>query len=109
MRQNMEELQATQEEIARKEKSYIARIQELEQGTSQNGDSAARLKAEFARAEQHYQQQLKDLQDQLAQRSHEGEWALAEEIERTLSLQRDALRITQDELDKRRSRDDAAG
>jgi hypothetical protein len=30
MRQNMEELQATQEEIARKEKSYLVRIKELE-------------------------------------------------------------------------------
>ena len=30
MRQNMEELQATQEEMARKEQDYIDRISELE-------------------------------------------------------------------------------
>lgn len=105
MRQNMEELQATQEEIARKEKSYIARIQELEQGTTQHQDGQASLKAELARAEQHYEQKIKALQDQLAQRPREGDWALAEEIERTLSMQREALKITQEELNKSRSRD----
>jgi predicted transcriptional regulator len=39
MRQNMEELSATQEEMQRKEQEYIARIERLESALNSNATS----------------------------------------------------------------------
>lgn len=104
MRQNMEELQATQEEMARKERDYIKRIQELEGKAAQNGDAAAEIARrtdDFTRKEQQYQQQIRELERKLTQKPNRTEdWALAEEVEKTLRLQVEALRITQEELRK---------
>jgi GAF domain-containing protein len=105
MRQNMEELQATQEEMARKERDYIHRIQTLETASQTNGEVAAevaRLKAEFARKEQVYQSQIRELELKLSQKPTRSEdWALAEEVEKTLRIQLDTMRITHDTLDKK--------
>jgi hypothetical protein len=106
MRQNMEELQATQEEMARKERDYITRIQSLE-GKSEAGEAAltdkARLSQEFIKKEQAYLQQIRELEHTLAQKPKRAEdWELAEEVEKTLRQQLEALRITHQELDKNR-------
>jgi GTP1/Obg family GTP-binding protein len=104
MRQNMEELQATQEEIARKERSYIARIQELEQQASAgtSSEEAEALRADFARREREYLANIKELERQLAQLPVKGEdWQVAEEMEKTLSIHLEALKITQEELTRK--------
>jgi len=69
MRQNMEELTATQEEMGRKEKDYLLKISELE----------AKLK----------------------QPSRGDDWAMAAEVERSLKISLEALRITQQELQEK--------
>jgi GAF domain-containing protein len=104
MRQNMEELQATQEEIARKERSYIARIQELEQqapsGVSTEETEA--LKADFARREREHLSRVQELEKQLSQLPAKGDdWQLAEEMEKTLSIHLEALKITGEELNRK--------
>jgi GAF domain-containing protein len=102
MRQNMEELQATQEEMARKERDYITRIQDLEakSGASEEATSEKnKLTEEYSRKEQIYQQQIMELELKIAQKPRRAEdWELAEEVEKTLKLQLEALRITQEEL-----------
>jgi putative methionine-R-sulfoxide reductase with GAF domain len=101
MRQNMEELQATQEEMARKERDYITRIQELERTQAKPGDAEEilKLKEELTRKEHTFAQQLKDLETKLAQKPvRAGDWVLAEEIEKTLKIQVEALRIAQEEF-----------
>jgi GAF domain-containing protein len=103
MRQNMEELQATQEEIARKERTYIARIQELEQ---QSGGQTSReleeAKAEFSKKERDYQDKIKSLERELAQKPARGDdWQIAEELEKTLTIHLEALKITQEELNRK--------
>lgn len=101
MRQNMEELQATQEEMARKERDYIARIQELERNQARPGEAQEilKLKEELAQKEHRYTQQLRDLESKLAQKPPRTEdWALAEEVEKTLRFQLEALRIAQEEF-----------
>jgi GAF domain-containing protein len=104
MRQNMEELQATQEEIARKERSYIARIQELEHQAS-NGASTEEteaLKADFARREHEHMSRVQELEKQLSQLPAKGDdWQLAEEMEKTLSIHLEALKITGEELNRK--------
>ena len=104
MRQNMEELQATQEEISRKERSYIKRIQELEsQGSSKT--SSAELEtaqAAFARKELEYLSKIKELEIQLAQKpTRSDDWQLAEELEKELRINLEGLRITREELHKK--------
>ncbi|MBT1696322.1 GAF domain-containing protein [Fulvivirgaceae bacterium PWU4] len=101
MRQNMEELQATQEEMARKERDYISRIQDLERNQSRPGEveELQRIKGELTQKEHHYTQQLRDLESKLAQKpAKTGDWALAEEVEKTLRFQLEALRIAQEEF-----------
>lgn len=69
MRQNMEELTATQEEMGRKEKDYLLRIAELEEK---------------------------------AKKSTEGDdWAMAAEVEKSLQISLEALKITQEEWSKK--------
>ena len=104
MRQNMEELQATQEEIARKEKSYINRIKELEEEAKHkisNADLEA-SKATLARAEQHYRERIKELENQLAKTPSKGDdWETAEELSHSLKINLEALKITQEELERK--------
>lgn len=102
MRQNMEELQATQEEMARKERDYVARIHELERQIKESAPvmelEEARKTIETLRGE--YEAQIKTLSDELKERSRPGaEWKLAEEVERTLRINLEALKITRQELD----------
>lgn len=97
----MEELQATQEEMARKERDYISRIQDLERNQSRPGEAEElqRIKGELTQKEHHYAQQLRDLESKLAQKpAKTGDWALAEEVEKTLRFQLEALRIAQEEF-----------
>ncbi|MBL0740875.1 GAF domain-containing protein [Chryseolinea lacunae] len=108
MRQNMEEMQATQEEVARKENSYVARIRELETAQPKPSHSEAEIKAlqaEWSRKEREYQQQAEALETRLAQQpAHGNDWALAEEVAKSLSVSLQALQITQEELDKKSGR-----
>lgn len=101
MRQNMEELQATQEEIVRKERNYQARIQELEE---QAGDQTVvrdleTVRQELVRKERDYQTKIHELEKQVAQKPLKADdWELAQEVERTLRINLDALKITREEL-----------
>ncbi|HEY0655003.1 MAG TPA: GAF domain-containing protein [Chryseosolibacter sp.] len=102
MRQNMEELQATQEEMARKERDYISEIQDLqtqlESSASLTGE-VERLKTEHKQQEIIHAREVKELRNELAAKPAKGdEWKLAEEVEKTLRFQIDALRITENEL-----------
>ncbi|HEX6892053.1 MAG TPA: GAF domain-containing protein [Chryseolinea sp.] len=104
MRQNMEELQATQEEIARKEKSYLARIKELESETG--GPSAQTeindLKSRLETKEREHLAKTEELRALLAQKPVQGDdWQLASEVEKALKLNLQALRITQEELNRK--------
>lgn len=105
MRQNMEELQATQEEIARKEKSYINRISELEEEAKKkisSGDLES-AKAALNRAEQQYQARIQELESQLAKSSVKStDWEEAEDLARVLKINLEALKITQEELDRKK-------
>ena len=102
MRQNMEELQATQEEMARKEKDYVSRIQELESSTSDNNEEQiAALTKGFGEKETQLKKTILDLQEKINQKPLQADdWAVAEEVEKTLKFQLDALRITQEEIQK---------
>lgn len=100
MRQNMEELQATQEEIARKERGYIERIQELEQAlkNSPSVDDVRALQAEKTLLQSQFAQQLESLQTELAQKSRHGDdWKLAEEVEKMLRINLEALQIAKNQ------------
>jgi GAF domain-containing protein len=104
MRQNMEELQATQEEIARKERGYIERIQELESQTT-NGHTEVdlrQLKDELAKKERDYQTRIRELEVKLNQKPvRSDDWAVAEEVEKTFRVNLEALKITQQELERK--------
>ena len=69
MRQNMEELTATQEEMGRKEKDYLLKIAQLE--------------------------------EKLKEPSTDNDWKLAAEMEKSLQISLEALKITQEELSRR--------
>ena len=100
MRQNMEELQATQEEISRKEKNYLARIQELEeQKTIPSSENSEKLE----KKEREYQSTIEALKQQLAAKpSLADDWEVAQEVEKALRINLQALQLTQEELDRRR-------
>jgi GAF domain-containing protein len=102
MRQNMEELQATQEEMARKEKDYISRIHELESsGADNNEEQIASLSKNFHEKESQFKRTIAELQERLNQKPERGDdWAVAEEVEKTLKFQLEALRVTQEEIEK---------
>jgi putative methionine-R-sulfoxide reductase with GAF domain len=102
MRQNMEELQATQEEMGRKEKDYISRIQELESlGSDSNEEQIASLSKNFHEEESQLKRTIADLQEQLNQKPQRSDdWAVAEEVGKTLKFQLEALRVTQEEIEK---------
>lgn len=105
MRQNMEELQATQEEVVRKEKAYQDRIEDLEQQIGK-GDSSAdfeELRRSHSRVEADYQSKIRSLENELMVATSKGDdWKMAEEVEKTLSIQLQALKITQEELNRKR-------
>jgi putative methionine-R-sulfoxide reductase with GAF domain len=103
MRQNMEELQATQEELSRKELDYLGRIKELEAqiGEGVTTPELERVKEELKRKEEEFHQKVRDLEKKLAEKPAQGDdWALASQVEKELRLQLEALKITQDELDR---------
>jgi hypothetical protein len=100
----MEELQATQEEIARKEKSYLARIKELEEqpGMKSVQTEVTDLKSRLEKKEREYQVRIEELKAQLVQKPVHGEdWELASEVEKALKLNLQALQITQEELNRK--------
>jgi GAF domain-containing protein len=104
MRQNMEELQATQEEMARKEKDYIERIQTLEEGADQAvpKEKYDQLTHQLSRRESELYSKITELEKKLAEKPQHGDdWALAEEVEKTLKIQLEALKITQEEIKKK--------
>jgi putative methionine-R-sulfoxide reductase with GAF domain/uncharacterized OsmC-like protein len=98
MRQNMEELQATQEEMSRKEQDYVSRIHDLEnkiQTVSNVNDE--QLKEQLRHQEQQYSSVIQSLEKKISEKPEHGDdWALAEEVEKTLRIQLEALRITKE-------------
>ncbi|MBL7859294.1 MAG: GAF domain-containing protein [Cyclobacteriaceae bacterium] len=104
MRQNMEELTATQEEMSRKEHDYIARIAELEsQAGSQSVDTVREeLKKQFRASEAILKNKIVQLEEQLSIKpAHSDDWALVEEVEKSLKINLEAIKITQEELDRK--------
>ncbi|WP_165824044.1 GAF domain-containing protein [Pseudochryseolinea flava] len=105
MRQNMEELQATQEEVVRKEKAYQDRIETLEQeiGNATSSVEIETLKHQAAKLEADFQGKISSLEQALLKAKERGDdWQVAEDLERTLTIQLEALKITQDELNRKR-------
>jgi GAF domain-containing protein len=103
MRQNMEELQATQEEIVRKERSYVERIQELEsQQQPENTEEVKVLRNKLVQLEKQFAQKVTQLEQELAKKPPQSDdWQIAEEAEKALRVNLEALRITQEELSRR--------
>jgi GAF domain-containing protein len=105
MRQNMEELQATQEEMARKERDYITKIHDLQaqvESSAEWSSQIERLKTDLQHKEIVHTRQVRDLQAELSAKPAKGDdWKVAEEIEKTLKFQLEALRITEEELSKK--------
>lgn len=103
MRQNMEELQATQEELSRKEQDYIVQIENLEKAakTSVTAAELESIKADFQRELAGAERKLKEMEGRLGQQPlRADDWALAEEVEKTLRMQLESMRITGEELNQ---------
>ena len=103
MRQNMEELQATQEEVVRKEQAYLQRIKDLE-NTVKKSDSgeAQSIRENAQKIEQALRLKIEELTAQVAtNQSPTDEWVLAQEVEKTLKVNLEAIKITQEELDRK--------
>jgi GAF domain-containing protein len=107
MRQNMEELQATQEEVARKEQAYLGRIKELETKIK-NSDSTAEvenIRDSARKTEQELRLRIEELTKELSKsQSRPDDWAVAEDAEKTFRIGLEAIRITQEELDRKAAR-----
>ncbi len=105
MRQNMEELQATQEELARKENDYILRIKTLEEESTDAGKLKSELentRLEHQHRQQSSEKRIRELETKLAEKPMRSEdWALAQEMEQTLKIQLEAMKITDQELSGR--------
>jgi hypothetical protein len=104
MRQNMEELQATQEEVTRKEADYVNRIQELETLLAHQSEPALleELKARHAQLEQESEQKILELKEQLREcELRAANWVVAEQVHQALQVNLDAIRITREELKKK--------
>lgn len=103
MRQNMEELQATQEEMARKEKNYIEKISLLEKKSTQGSSAELETsKKEVERLTLALEQCKGDLVS--AHQKHastDEDWAIVEEVEKTLKINLEALKITKEEMGQR--------
>lgn len=102
MRQNMEELQATQEEMARKERNYIEKISLLEQNSTQDSSGEFELtKKEVERLTSELEQCRNELAiESRKQAAVDEEWAIAEEVEKTLKINLEALKIAREETDR---------
>ena len=94
----MEELTATQEEIARKEKEYITRIEELEQQSRHsNGAELIELRQKLEEVTLASERKIEALKDELEQKQKQGDdWAIAVEVEKALRINLEALRIAQE-------------
>lgn len=104
MRQNMEELQATQEEVTRKEADYLNRIKELESMLAGQSDPAAleEMKARYLQLEQESHQRTRELEEALREcEGRAAQWNAAEQIHQALQINLDAIRITQEEINKK--------
>jgi GAF domain-containing protein len=104
MRQNMEELQATQEEISRKEQEYVTRIKQLERDKqlAVTKDEHETVKESLNKKVQEYQSKVRELEIKLAEKpDREPDWALAEQVEKELRIQLEALKISAEELKKK--------
>jgi GAF domain-containing protein len=106
MRQNMEELQATQEEVARKEQAYLNRIKELESKINDGDSGELEIVREKAnRTERELRLKVEELTAQLAKSStHADDWDVAQEVEKTLKMNLEAIKITQEELNRKAGR-----
>ena len=101
MRQNMEEMQATQEEIARKEHAYLERIRELETRLkyADTSNELENARSSWQTREKELTRQITELNDQLSKlKSRPDDWAVAEQLGETLRINLEAIKITQDEL-----------
>jgi GAF domain-containing protein len=103
MRQNMEEMQATQEEVARKEQVYVERIRELE--TKIKNSDFGEIEIIRQRA-QHLERELQLKNEEIASRYSENknessDWMVVEEVEKTLKINLEAIKITQEELNRK--------
>jgi GAF domain-containing protein len=105
MRQNMEELQATQEEVVRKEKAYLQRIKDLENAVNKSDSGEVETIRENAQKVEHaLRLKIEELTAQLANnQTPTDEWALVQDVEKTLKVNLEAIKITQEEL-KRKTR-----
>lgn len=108
MRQNMEELTATQEEMSRKERDYLERIRELENSNNTNASTILELqhtKDELAELRKKHTSTIEELQRKLDEKPPRADdWAVAEEVERTLRTNLEALKITREELARNRGK-----
>lgn len=104
MRQNMEELQATQEEMARKERDYIARIEDLEKELAGrgSGEENSTLKEELALLK-HEKENLTRTLEEVRRKpgTSDEEWAVAAEVEKTLKINLEAIKIMREEFDRK--------
>ena len=103
MRQNMEELTAAQEEMVRKEREYVARINSLEAQLKSGAspDLLEETRKELERIGRESSARIQELEEQLsAQQPRPADWTVVEEVEKTLRVNLEALRITQEELGK---------
>ena len=103
MRQNMEELQATQEEVVRKEQAYLQRIKDLENTVKKSDAGESQTVRENAQKIEHaLRLKIEELTAQLAtNQSPTDEWAMAQEVEKILKVNLEAIKITQEELDRK--------
>ena len=103
MRQNMEELQATQEEVVRKEQAYLQRIKDLENAVKKSDSGEAETIRESAQKVEHtLRLKIEELTAQLANnQSPTDDWAVAQDVEKTLKVNLEAIKITQDELNRK--------
>ena len=103
MRQNMEELQATQEEVVRKEQAYLQRIKDLENAVKKSDSGEAETIRENAQKVEHtLRLKIEELTAQLANnQSPTDDWAVAQDVEKTLKVNLEAIKITQEELNRK--------
>jgi GAF domain-containing protein len=101
MRQNMEELQATQEEVVRKEQAYLQRIKDLKNKKSDSGEVET-IRESAQKVEHGLRLKIEELTAQLSNnQSPDDEWALAQDVEKTLKVNLEAIKITQEELNRK--------
>jgi GAF domain-containing protein len=103
MRQNMEELQATQEEMARKERDYIAKIEDLEKQTRDSKSPAEidKLNSELTSLRRQQEDCTRALEAERQKiKPADEEWRIAEQVEKTLRINLEAIRIMQEEFDR---------